>query len=104
MFVIDADGKVVAANLSACELWGSAGKSIVGVSFASLFVPGADASEVDSTDAQWSTFRTAALERWSTCLTQPPGGLGREVRMRLERAFGGAGSYIATVRPRVPEE
>ena len=99
MFVVDAAGKVVAANASASQFWGTGGRSFVGASLANLFATGPDGAEVDESEGQWKAFKAAALDRWTPCRARQAGDSSREVRVRLERAIGGAGSFIAMVRP-----
>lgn len=99
VLVLDVSGHVVAANRSARELWGVTDKAIVQLQLASLFAPDA-ASVADEADAQWHALRATALDTWARLTAYPQNGSAREVRVRVERAFGGAGTYIATIQPR----
>lgn len=99
MFVVDVEGKVVAANLSAHHFWENARRSFVGASLPRLFATDPDAADSDDAMAEWKAFKAATLDRWTTRLTQPATGATYQVRVRLERSMGGAGSFIATIRP-----
>lgn len=93
--VVDADGRVVAANTSAQMLWASPKTSLVNRSLVSL--TGAMAATAESESAQWQSIKKSALDDFVTTAVRPvDGGEKRSVRMRLERAYGGGGSYIAT--------
>jgi hypothetical protein len=95
VFVIDATGVVIAANSSAREFVGFTRKSPASLSFAGLFASGPFAANQPGAD-DWKTFVAATLDRWTSfCVRMPEGE--REVRVRLERSAGGAGSYIATM-------
>lgn len=92
--VVDADGRVVAANTSAQMLWASPKTSLVNRSLVSL--TGASPA-TDSESAQWQLIKQSALDDFVATKVRPvDGGEERSIRMRLERAYGGGGSYIAT--------
>lgn len=98
VFVIGADGKVVASNASARQLWSAENRPLVGISFAALFDPAEPAVESQDASAEWQAFKRDAWEQWMPRGARRHDGPTCEVRVRLERAYGGAGSYIATVR------
>jgi hypothetical protein len=102
VLVLDASGKVVAANRSARHLWAAMDKSLVGFSFAELLAVAGVVGDPDTPGAQWKALSTAALNRSTPLIAQPLDGSAREVYVQLERALGGAGSYIATIQPRLP--
>ena len=102
VLVLDASGKVVAANSSARRLWTAVDKSLVGLPFAWLFRLDGDSAELEFCDSRWKAMKTSALDCWTQLAAQPLDGLPCDVRVRLERALGGAGSYIATIQPHRP--
>jgi hypothetical protein len=95
-FVIDAAGNVVAYNRTAAELWSTPRRPLVGVPFVSLVA--STFAEVPAETA-WHGFKANACERTVRCSLGVADGAAIEASVRLERAFGGGGSYIATVRP-----
>lgn len=97
-FVIDAGGKIVAANLSVYKFWGGVPRSFVGVYLRDLFVLIPDASGTEEPESQWKLFKTAMLDRWTLLSARHVDGSCHPVRVRLERSVGGAGTYIAMVR------
>lgn len=99
MLVLDATGKVVAGNQAARHLWAVADKGLVGSPFSALLSSATGATDVDSETAQWAALRAATLDRSASLSVQPRSGPSRAARVRLERAVGGAGSYIATIQP-----
>ncbi len=104
MFVVDAGGKIVAANQSAHQFWENTRRSFVGALLPRLFAADPAQSDEENFEAEWKAFKATALDRWTTRVTEPATGASRHVRFRLERAFGGAGTFIATVRPGRPED
>lgn len=96
--VIDADGLVVAANESASAMWGAAHRTLVKVPLSDLlgFDPPAEA---DPADVAWQKLKAAALNQWAIARIHPRRAAEASVRVRLERARGGAGTYLATVLP-----
>lgn len=99
VFVIDAAGRVVAANASARRFW-PADRALVGTPFPQLFVFEGASSANQSSAVQWPALRGDLLDRWASLAAVPLDGASRLVSARVERAVGGAGSYIAIVRPR----
>lgn len=96
-FVIDADGNVLASNSTARELWRVEKRSLVATPFVQLFVPASDAA--GETVGAWAVLKTDAGQRWKSCIARSLDGAEVHVRVRIERAFGGGGSYIAVVQP-----
>ncbi len=98
VLVLDASGKIVAVNGSARQLWAVAGKSLVGLPLAGFFeseAPVVATAEAD--EERWQELRTRTLDRWVSLATRATDGSVQDVHVRLERALGGAGSYIATI-------
>lgn len=99
-FVLDASGRIVAVNRSGRQLLGASDRPLVGLPFAGFFRLRASPTESESPEAQWESLRTATLDHWSALTAQPMNGPPHPAQVRIERAFGGAGTYIATVLPR----
>lgn len=97
--VIDASGNIVAANRSTADVVGAGGKSLMGLPFVSLFAPKETTGEPADSADEWKSLCASALERWTVCTAQPQDAVPRKIRFRLERAFGGAGTYIAVLQP-----
>ena len=100
VFVIDAEGKIVATNEGARRLWGVGTEVLVGRAFTSLF-RGERSSEHPEMDAiaDWRTLLRRTRETRTALAMAAGEGGPEEVTLRVERAIGGAGSYIATVAP-----
>lgn len=98
--VIDAGGKIVAANGTASDVLAASGKTLIGLPLAGLCTAeGASSAPTTSSD-EWKSFCAATLDRWTAFAAHVPGSPARAVYLRLERAFGGAGTYIAVLHPR----
>lgn len=98
-FVIDADGNVLASNATARELWRAEKRSLVATPFVQLFVSEAAPNATGETVVAWTALKAEAGQRWKSCLARLHDGAEIAVRVRVERAFGGGGSYIAVVQP-----
>lgn len=98
-FVIDADGNVLASNSTARELWRAEKQSLVATPFVQLFVPDPASPASGETVGTWAALKTEAGQRWKSCLARLHDGAEIAVRVRIERAFGGGGSYIAVAQP-----
>jgi hypothetical protein len=98
VLVLDAGGKIVAANESASQLWGRGTKMLVGSDFAALFSFVVAFCGSDEFEGDWKDLRNAALDRWAMLMARPTGDAPCEVRVRLEHSVGGAGTYIATIQ------
>jgi PAS domain-containing protein len=100
VLVLDADGRVVAANSSARELWRAGPKPLVGIPLVGLLGSDAVGSEPGFAIIQWELLRKAALDRLMDVSVQPVDGRARRrMRLRLERSQGGAGTFIALLLP-----
>jgi hypothetical protein len=102
VLVLDASGNVVAANRSARHLWAGADRAFVRSAFAELFVSKLDSNDPEFLETESKVLIAGALDRWTPLVAKPLDGQPRAVRVRLERALGGAGSYIATIQPQTP--
>lgn len=100
VLVIDAAGRIVAANLSARQLWAAGERALAGRCVAELFGLKPVPSEAEPGAGEWKVFKALALDRWAMLAAHAIPAAPRETRVRLERAFGGAGSFIATILPR----
>lgn len=98
-FVIDADGNVLASNATARELWRAEKRSLVATPFSHLFAPGAVAQAAGELADSWTVLKADAGKRWKPYLARAHDGVEIATRVRIERAFGGGGSYIAVVQP-----
>ena len=102
VLLLDAAGRIVAANASAHRLWGVAEPTLAGRALASLFVFEVTSTDPEFLEAQWDVLLASALDRSATLAIQPTGAAAsREVRVRLEKSLGAPAGYIATVQPRV---
>jgi PAS domain-containing protein len=100
VFVVDASGQIVALNFSAGLLWGVDPRSLVTRSLASLLhASGTGPVEPENAEQDWSELKREASDGWAVRFVVVPQGSPVAVRVRLERASGGAGSFIALVRP-----
>lgn len=102
VLVLDASGNVVAANRSARYLWAGPDKSFVRSAFAGLFISALESDDPEFLETESKVLIAGALDRWTRLMAKPVDGQPRAVRVRLERALGGAGSYIATIQPQAP--
>jgi len=99
VLVLDATGRITAANASARTLWQTGETELVGEAFASLFVFEITSSDPEFLEAQWEVLVASALDRETPLSAQPREGAPREIRVRLETLVGAASGYIATIRP-----
>ncbi|MEY2879451.1 MAG: hypothetical protein RLZZ15_1831 [Verrucomicrobiota bacterium] len=102
VLVLDAAGRVTAANSSAASLWNFPPADLVGAPFAALFAFDIVSADPEFLDAQWEGLLLTALEKPSRLTAQPRDAAPREVRVRLEPFAGGAPGYLATVEPSRP--
>ncbi|MSU48163.1 MAG: PAS domain-containing sensor histidine kinase [Opitutus sp.] len=101
VLLLDAAGRVTAANTTAHSLWQTGTDGLVGKAFASLFIFEIVSSDPDFLEAQWDVVLASALDRAVTLGAQPPGGTPRDVSVRIEKIGGTATGYFATVQPSV---
>ncbi len=99
VLVLDAQGRIVAANTSARTLWQTVEGELAGEHLASLFAFEIVSSDPDFLEAQWEVLVGSALDREIPLSAQPREGAPLLVRLRLESSLGGASGYIATIRP-----
>jgi PAS domain S-box-containing protein len=99
VLMLDASGRVTAANASARALWQSTDGELVGEAFASLFAFEVVSNDPEFLEAQWDVLLASALDRATPLSAQPREGTARDVRVRLEKPLGAAVGYIATVQP-----
>ncbi|HLP24918.1 MAG TPA: hypothetical protein VK477_04525 [Acidobacteriota bacterium] len=98
-FVLDADGIVVASNTSARVFWSDVARPLVTMPFTTLFAADVASQDPEGLAQQWLQLKRDGLDRWTLRVARRLDGSTLEVRLRLERASGGGGSYIATVQP-----
>ncbi len=97
--VLDAAGKITAANASARRLWQTGETELVGEAFASLFAFEVVSTDPEFLEAQWDVVLASTLDRSSTLTAQPREGAPCEVRVRLEKPLANAPGFIATIQP-----
>jgi hypothetical protein len=97
VLVLDAHGNVVAANRSSRDLWGTPDRSLVGLPLAGLVAQDPPVSAAGR-DADWKKLRSEALDQWKPIAVVPLDGGPQPARLRLEKALGGAGTYIAIIQ------
>ncbi|MEO6874157.1 MAG: PAS domain-containing protein, partial [Opitutaceae bacterium] len=99
VLLLDADGRVTAANHSARSLWQTTNREPVGTHFASLFQFDLVSDEPGWIVAQWKVLLNATLDQHALLITKPKSGVSRHVTTRLETHLGTTQGYIATVQP-----
>ena len=101
VLVIDASGKVVAANTTARTLWQDKAKPLVNAALPELVAYAADPASTPPPAGRWEQFRLAALDQALPVELRPvDGSSSRPMTIRLERSYGGGGTYIAALVPR----
>ncbi len=99
MLVLDATGKITAANASAHALWQIDESGLIGEAFAALFAFEITSSDPEFLEAQWEVLLDSALNRTTLLQTQPRAGDPRDVSVRLEKNLGPISGYLATIQP-----
>ncbi len=99
MLVLDAAGKVTAANASARVLWQTGENELIGDAFAALFVSEITSSDPEFLEVQWEVLLDGTLNKTTPLQALPREGAPRDVRVRLEKILGAASGYIATIQP-----
>ncbi len=102
VLLLDADGRITAANHSARALWGTSGREPVGGHICSLIQFETASEEPGWIVAQWKVLLTATLDQNTLLVTKPAAGVPRNVFIRLESHLGATPGYIATVQPVQP--
>ena len=102
VLVLDATGRVTAANLTAQALWQTGATELVGDAFAALFAFEVTSNDPEFLEAQWDVLLATTLDQPATLSAQPREGAPRDVRVRLEKILGPSPGYIAVVQPPPP--
>jgi two-component system cell cycle sensor histidine kinase/response regulator CckA len=102
VLLLDPAGRITGANSSAHRLWQAPENSLVGEAFAALFAFEIVSSDPEFLEAQWEALLISALDKTATLSAQPRDAAPRDVRVRIEKSFGSAPGYIATVLPPAP--
>ena len=98
VLLLDGEGRVVAANSTARQLWQTGQNELIGDAFASLFSFEVVSNDPEFMQAQWEVL-LAGLDRETVLTAQPREGPLCEVRVRLEKQLGGSSGFVATVQP-----
>lgn len=98
VLVIDAAGNVVAANTTARALWRDKAKPLVNAALPELVTCEGDRVSAGTATERWKQFRQLALDRALAVELRPvDGSTPRAMTLRLERSYGGGGTYIAAL-------
>ena len=98
VLLLEAGGRITAANSTARALWQVSEAELMGESFSSLFFFEVVSEGADWLEAQWDVVLATTLERTTALTIQPREGAPRLQNVRLEPALGGASGYIAVVQ------
>ncbi len=98
VLLLDATGRITAANPTSRALWQVSESELIGESFSSLFHFDVVSEGADWAEAMWDVVLATTLERTATLSIQPREGAPRDQSVRLEPALGGATGYIAVVQ------
>jgi PAS domain S-box-containing protein len=98
VLLLDAAGRITAANATARTLWQVSEAELIGESFSSLFFFEVVSDGSDWLEAQWDVILATTLERTAALSIQPREGAPRPQNVRLEPALGGATGYIAVIQ------
>jgi PAS domain S-box-containing protein len=99
VLLLDADGRVTAANHSSRALWQTTNREPVGGHFTSLIQFDLVSDEPGWIVAQWKVLLNATLDQNAVLITKPVHGAPRHVIVRLETHLGATPGYIATIQP-----
>ena len=99
VLILDAEGRVTAANHSARSLWQTSNRDPVGGHFANLIQFDLVSDEPGWIVAQWKVLLNATLDQNTLLITKPVIGAPRQVIVRLETHLGATPGYIATLQP-----
>ena len=102
VLVLDATGRVIAANPSARWLWQAADHEPVDAHFAGLFQFDEGTDEPGWIITQWKVLLAETLDQYAPLMAKPHTGAPRPVVVRLEANLGAPSGYIATIRVAQP--
>ena len=102
VLLLDAAGRVTAANSAARTLWQADAAGLIGQLFASLFAFEIVSSDPDFLDAQWDALLASALNRDATLSAQPRTGDPVTVSVRIEPLPDTTAGYLVTAQPPQP--
>ena len=97
--LLDAAGRVTAANATAQALWQAEPGALVGAHFASLLAFDVVSDDADWLESQWEVILATALDQTVPLDVQPKGGAPCDMRVRIEETLGNPPGFIATVLP-----
>ena len=102
VLLLDAAGRITAANTTARALWQTGPTALLGEPFTTLFAFEIVSLDPEFPEAQWDALLASALDRSATLSAQPRQGAPREVRVCLEKTLGPHPGYLATIQPPPP--
>jgi two-component system cell cycle sensor histidine kinase/response regulator CckA len=99
VLLLDAAGRITAANVAARALWQTGERDLIGEPFSSLIQFDVVSKEPDWLEAQWEVLLANALDQSPTLSVQPKDTAPVEAFVRLEKIGGPAPAYLATIQP-----
>ncbi len=96
--LVDATGRITAANATARSLWQVTEAELIGEAFSSLFFFEVVSEGPDWLEAQWEVILATTLERSARLSIQPRETAPLDQLVRLEPTIGGATGYVAVVQ------
>ena len=99
VLLLDASGRVTAANATARSLWQITEAELLGEPFPSLFHFEVVSDGPEWLEAQWDVILSVALERTALLTVQPRESAPHNRSVRIEPALGAHSGYIAVVQP-----
>ncbi|HEY4988624.1 MAG TPA: PAS domain-containing protein, partial [Opitutaceae bacterium] len=97
VLMLDAAGKVAAANQEARALWQTGATELVGEFFPGLFALDIVSDEPEMLEAQWDIILAAILDKRAILSVQPKEGGPLAMAVRAEKAMGAEGAYIVVI-------
>ncbi len=97
VLVLDASGRVTAANQEAKLLWQTGVGELVGEFFPGLFELDIVSDDPRMAEAQWDVLLAATLDKSAILSVQPREGAPRPMVVRAEKSIGASGGYIVVI-------
>jgi two-component system, cell cycle sensor histidine kinase and response regulator CckA len=99
VLLLDASGRITAANSGARQVWQAAEAELLGEHFVSLFAFDIVSTDPEFLEAQWDVVLATALEGTTVLRAPSRDGTPRAVRVKLDRMGISGAAYLATVQP-----